>query len=84
MLQACEDSQEVPVLNVEDVWQHSQGPTSLVELAMEQKATNVALVQHHYFLCLILHAMLVLGLKSVKPLSLFDSKVRWSVLLIWV
>lgn len=74
IIQAGEDTQEVPVLNVEDVWQHTQGPTSLVELAMEQKATNVALVKHHYYLCLILHAMLVLALKSVKPLSLFDSK----------
>ncbi|KAI0237109.1 Rab3 GTPase-activating protein non-catalytic subunit [Lamellibrachia satsuma] len=74
IIQAGEDTQEVPVLNVEDVWQHTQGPTSLVELAMEQKATNVALVEHHYYLCLILHSVLVLCLKSVKPLSLFDSK----------
>ena len=64
------------MLNIEDVWQHTQGPTSLVELAMEQKATNVALVQHHHYLCLILHSMLVLSLKSVKPMSLFDTKVR--------
>ena len=81
MLQAGEDTQEVPVLNVEDVWQHTQGPTSLVELAMEQKATNVALVEHHYYLCLILHSVLVLCLKSVKPLSLFDSKVLCLLLL---
>ena len=67
-------------MNIEDVWQHTQGPTSLVELAMEQKATNVALVQHHHYLCLILHSMLVLSLKSVKPMSLFDTKVRYLVL----
>jgi Rab3 GTPase-activating protein non-catalytic subunit len=60
---------------MEDLWQNVQGPTSLVELAVEQKEANVQLIEHHYVLCVLLHAILVFSLKSVKPMSLFDTKV---------
>ena len=63
------------MLTAEDVWQNVQGPTSLVELAVEQKETNVELVSHHFCLCVLLHAVLALAMKNIKPLSLFDSKV---------
>jgi len=65
----------VPVFLVEDLWQNVQGPTSLVELAVEQKEANVQLVEHHYLLCALLHAILVFAMKSVKPMYLFDTKV---------
>ena len=97
------------MLNVEDLWHHVQGPTSLAELAVEQKPCNVPLVMHHYTLCVLMYAVLgktcnfrrlvnvltacglnslsypviivffvsiAFSLKSVKPLSLFDTKGR--------
>jgi len=67
--------QEVPLFLVEDIWQSVQGPTSLVELAVEQKEANTDLVEHHYVFCALLHAVLVFSLKSIKPLSLYDTKV---------
>ena len=74
---------EMPVFLVEDVWQAVQGPTTLVEIAVEQKEANAGLVEHHYVFCTLLHAILVYSLKSIKPLSLYDTKVliRISVLL---
>lgn len=75
VIQASIDSHEVPVFKVEDLWQAVQGPTSLVELAIEQKEANIELVEHHYALCVILHAAFVFSLKAVKPLSMFDTKV---------
>lgn len=60
---------------IEDLWQDVSGPTSLVELAAEQKSTNEELVEHHLSLCVILHAITTFRMKSVKPLSLFDAKV---------
>jgi len=69
------DMHEMPVFLVEDIWQAVQGPTTLVELAVEQKEANTRLVEHHYVFCILLHAILVYSLKSVKPLSLYDTKV---------
>ena len=63
------------VFQTEDLWQGVAGPTSLVELAAEQKPTNEELVEHHYSLCVLLHATLAFNLRAVKPLSLFDTKV---------
>ena len=82
-LQACEDSKEVAIVNVEDLWQNVQGPTSLAELALEQKPANLELVEHHFSLCVMLHAILNFNMKSVRPLSLFDSKV-WLNLVCYV
>jgi len=75
VIQASIDSHEVPVFKVEDLGQAGQGPTSLVELAIGQKGANIELVEHHYALCVILHAAFVFSLKAVKPLSMFDTKV---------
>lgn len=63
------------MLNVEDLWQHISGSSSLAELALEQKASNVELVEHHYYLTISMHAILTFGMKSTRPLSLFDTKV---------
>ncbi len=66
----------MPVFKQEDVWcSAAQGITALCDLSTEQKDSNHELVQHHYTLVTILHAILVFSLKSVKPLSLFDTKV---------
>ena len=71
----CE-SNEVPVFNLEPLWIETKGTVSLVELAIDQKATNYMLLKHHHHLALLMHAVLVFGLKSVKVMSLFDNKVR--------
>ncbi|XP_041353023.1 rab3 GTPase-activating protein non-catalytic subunit-like isoform X2 [Gigantopelta aegis] len=65
---------EVPVFNLEPIWQHIHGPASLGELAVDQKPVNYHLTRHHYHLAVIVHAILVFNMKSVKVLSLFDSK----------
>ncbi|XP_061163319.1 rab3 GTPase-activating protein non-catalytic subunit-like isoform X1 [Saccostrea echinata] len=65
---------EVPVFNIEPVWQMVRGPSSLVEQAIEQKMTNYGLLSHHYHLAVIMSAVLTFNMKSAKVLSLFDSK----------
>ena len=70
----------MPVFKQEDVWcSSSHGVTALCDLSTEQKDSNLELVQHHYTLVVILYAILVFSLKSVKPLSLFDTKVSMCV-----
>lgn len=64
-----------PELSVEEAWCGAEGPASIAELALEQKAPHYPLVQHHCLLASLLHAAMTFSLK-VKPLSLFDSKVR--------
>ncbi|XP_021378713.1 rab3 GTPase-activating protein non-catalytic subunit-like isoform X1 [Mizuhopecten yessoensis] len=76
----CE-ANEVPVFNIEHLWQDVRGPASLVELAIDQKSTNYGLLRLHYQLAVMMHAMLVFGMKSVKVLSLFDSKGKSSLFL---
>ncbi|GFO27486.1 Rab3 GTPase-activating protein non-catalytic subunit-like [Plakobranchus ocellatus] len=71
----CE-AHEVPVYNLEPAWQKMDGPTSLIELAVDQKATNYGLLRVHFHLFKIMSAVLSLGMKSVKVLSLFDNKGR--------
>ncbi|GFS02472.1 rab3 GTPase-activating protein non-catalytic subunit-like [Elysia marginata] len=71
----CE-AHEVPVYNLEPAWQKVEGPTSLVELAVDQKATNYGLLRLHFHLLKIMSAVLALGIKPVKVLSLFDNKGR--------
>jgi len=73
---------ETPLFLVEDIWQTVQGPTSLVELAIEQKEANIELVEHHYIFCVLLHAILAFSLKSIKLLSLYDTKVFNSIALL--
>lgn len=68
------DEVQVPVLDTEDAWLSVEGPTSIVELALEQKPIHYPLVEHHSILCSILYAAMSFSLKSVKPLALFDSK----------
>ncbi|XP_011896044.1 PREDICTED: rab3 GTPase-activating protein non-catalytic subunit isoform X3 [Cercocebus atys] len=68
------DEIQVPVLDTEDAWLSVEGPISIVELALEQKHIHYPLVEHHSILCSILYAVMRFSLKSVKPLSLFDSK----------
>uniref|UniRef100_A0A8I3Q1Y7 RAB3 GTPase activating non-catalytic protein subunit 2 n=1 Tax=Canis lupus familiaris TaxID=9615 RepID=A0A8I3Q1Y7_CANLF len=68
------DEMQVPVLDTEDAWLSVEGPISIVELALEQKHIHYPLVEHHSVLCSILYAVMRFSLKTVKPLSLFDSK----------
>uniref|UniRef100_A0A8C5X7B1 RAB3 GTPase activating non-catalytic protein subunit 2 n=1 Tax=Malurus cyaneus samueli TaxID=2593467 RepID=A0A8C5X7B1_9PASS len=68
------DEMQAPVLDTEDAWVSVEGPVSIVELALEQKRIHYPLVEHQFVLCTILYAIMRLSLKSVKPLSLFDSK----------
>uniref|UniRef100_A0A8B9SR58 RAB3 GTPase activating non-catalytic protein subunit 2 n=1 Tax=Anas platyrhynchos TaxID=8839 RepID=A0A8B9SR58_ANAPL len=65
---------QAPVLDTEDAWMSVEGPVSIVELALEQKRIHYPLVEHQFVLCTILYAIMRFSLKSVKPLSLFDSK----------
>lgn len=69
------DEMQAPVLDTEDAWMSVEGPVSIVELALEQKRIHYPLVEHQFVLCMILYAIMRFSLKSVKPLSLFDSKV---------
>ncbi|XP_072503902.1 rab3 GTPase-activating protein non-catalytic subunit [Notamacropus eugenii] len=68
------DEMQVPVLDTEDAWVSVEGPISIVELALEQKHIHYPLVEHHSVLCSVLYGIMRFSLKSVKPLSLFDSK----------
>ncbi|OXB68300.1 hypothetical protein ASZ78_015240 [Callipepla squamata] len=68
------DEMPAPVLDTEDAWVSVEGPVSIVELALEQKRIHYPLVEHQFVLCTVLYAIMRFSLKSVKPLSLFDSK----------
>uniref|UniRef100_A0A8C4V4C0 RAB3 GTPase activating non-catalytic protein subunit 2 n=1 Tax=Falco tinnunculus TaxID=100819 RepID=A0A8C4V4C0_FALTI len=68
------DEMQAPVLDTEDAWVSVEGPVSIVELALEQKRIHYPLAEHQFVLCTILYAIMRFSLKSVKPLSLFDSK----------
>lgn len=70
-----QERHEAVVVQTEDLWQAVSGPTSLVELAAEQKLSTEELLEHHLSLCVIMHAILVFNIKGVKPMSLFDAKV---------
>ncbi|XP_062980165.1 rab3 GTPase-activating protein non-catalytic subunit [Elgaria multicarinata webbii] len=68
------DEMQLPVLDTEDAWVSVEGQISLVELALEQKHIHYPLVEHQSVLCTLLYGIMKFSLKSVKPLSLFDSK----------
>ncbi|XP_017668307.1 PREDICTED: rab3 GTPase-activating protein non-catalytic subunit isoform X4 [Lepidothrix coronata] len=68
------DEMQAPVLDTEDAWVSVEGPVSIVELALEQKRIHYPLVEHQFVLCTVLYAIMRFSLKSVKPLTLFDSK----------
>ena len=64
------------MFRTEELWQGASGPTALVELANDQASSNEQLIRHHYYLAVIMYAVMTFTMKSVKPLSLFDTKVR--------
>ncbi|XP_077865067.1 rab3 GTPase-activating protein non-catalytic subunit-like, partial [Saccoglossus kowalevskii] len=66
----------VPTFEIEDNWEKIEGPTSIAELAIDQPLCNYALVDLHKQLCTILNSVLAFYMRSVKPLSLFNSKGR--------
>ncbi|XP_070571342.1 rab3 GTPase-activating protein non-catalytic subunit-like [Ptychodera flava] len=70
------EASAVPAFSIEDTWQKISGPTSIAELAIDQPQCNYPLVDLHRQLCTIMHAVMVFGMRSVKPMSLFDSKGR--------
>jgi len=51
------------------------GSISLVELAIDQKATNYGLLTVYRQLALLMNAVILFNMKPIKPLSMFDSKV---------
>ncbi|MCJ8736481.1 hypothetical protein PDJAM_G00013040 [Pangasius djambal] len=63
----------VPEVCVEEVWGGAEGPASIAELALQQRAVHYPLVQHHCLLASLLHAAMSFSLR-LKPLSLFDTK----------
>ncbi|KAK3563420.1 hypothetical protein QTP86_027791 [Hemibagrus guttatus] len=67
--------EEASVLDVcvEEVWGGTEGPASIAELALQQRAVHYPLVQHHCLLASLLHAAMSFSLR-LKPLSLFDTK----------
>ncbi|KAL3873895.1 hypothetical protein ACJMK2_036974 [Sinanodonta woodiana] len=76
MMEANCEINEVPVFNIEHAWHNGKGSVSLVELAIDKKVTNYHLIRHHYHLALMMHAILIFRIKSLKVLSLFDSRGR--------
>ncbi|KAK7502781.1 hypothetical protein BaRGS_00006031 [Batillaria attramentaria] len=74
----CE-ANEVPVFNIELIWQSVRGPASLGELAVDAKVTNYGLVRLHWHLGVLMHAVLVFGIRGIKVLSLFDRKGQAAV-----
>ncbi|XP_078085888.1 rab3 GTPase-activating protein non-catalytic subunit isoform X2 [Mustelus asterias] len=68
------DEMKEPFLDIEDTWSSVEGQTSIVDLALEQRHVHYPLVQHHYILSVIMHGIMLFGMKSVKIFSLFDSK----------
>ncbi|XP_072121177.1 rab3 GTPase-activating protein non-catalytic subunit isoform X1 [Mobula birostris] len=68
------DEMKEPFLEIEDTWSAIEGPTSIVDLALEQRHVHYPLAQHHYILTVIMHGIMLFGIKSVKIFSLFDSK----------
>lgn len=76
IMEANCESNEVPVFNLEPLWSEVKGTVSLVELAIDQKTTNYMLLKHHHHLAVLMEAVVEFSLKSVKVISLFDSKVR--------
>uniref|UniRef100_T1IPV9 Rab3-GAP regulatory subunit N-terminal domain-containing protein n=1 Tax=Strigamia maritima TaxID=126957 RepID=T1IPV9_STRMM len=68
------ESESAPVFDYEDLWQSTQGPNPLVELAINQKAANYSLLCHHYQLALSMQMMVTFGIKSVRLISLYDTK----------
>ncbi|XP_029449028.1 rab3 GTPase-activating protein non-catalytic subunit isoform X2 [Rhinatrema bivittatum] len=68
------DEMQAPLLDTEDVWMSVEGPSSIVEIALEQKHIHYPLVEHHSVLSSVLYGIMRFSLKSVKPLALFDSK----------
>ncbi|KAK3599646.1 hypothetical protein CHS0354_029108 [Potamilus streckersoni] len=76
MMEANCEMNEVPVFNIEHAWHYGKGSVSLVELAVDKKVTNYHLIKHHHHLALMMHAILILKIKSWKVLSLFDTRGR--------
>ncbi|XP_030854258.1 rab3 GTPase-activating protein non-catalytic subunit isoform X1 [Strongylocentrotus purpuratus] len=70
------ESSLTPIFDVEDLWQHIQGPAPLVELAVNQTLPNHSLVDVHKQLCTIMHAVMTFSIKSVKVLQFFDYKTK--------
>jgi len=70
---------EVITLETEDFWHAGETSTrSLIDEVQEQPKTNAPLVKLHAKLVTVLWIIMGLEMKSVKPLSLFDTKSKES------
>ncbi|XP_045164449.2 rab3 GTPase-activating protein non-catalytic subunit-like [Mercenaria mercenaria] len=74
IMEANCETNEVPVFNIEPLWNTVKGTVSLVELAIDQKATNYGLLKLHHQLAVVINAVITFNIKPIKVLSLFDSK----------
>lgn len=67
----------VPISGTDRLWNNcDQGPAPLTELALNEKATNSALVDCHHQLALVMYMLVTFQTKKTKPLSLFGTEVR--------
>ncbi|MBN3305707.1 RBGPR protein, partial [Amia calva] len=71
---AGRDEVPPPALSVEEVWGGVEGPSSMLELALEQRSVHYPLVQHHALLAALLFAAMTFNIRPARPLGLFDSK----------
>ncbi|XP_077528951.1 rab3 GTPase activating protein isoform X2 [Haemaphysalis longicornis] len=81
------EAESLPVLPHEPLWEDGvvpqEGhacsplrPQSLVGHALGQRPPNLASVRHHQLLATVVHVVVLFGMRSVRPLSLFTPTVR--------
>lgn len=85
------EAESLPVLPQEPLWadvglreesssssssSSSLRPQSLVGHALGQRPPNLASVRHHQLLATVAHVVVLFGMRSVRPLSLFTPTVR--------
>ncbi|XP_062505544.1 rab3 GTPase-activating protein non-catalytic subunit-like isoform X2 [Corticium candelabrum] len=78
---ASVESVSSQIFQAEQLWPSNKMMEVKLETGLWRKVTcetrpGVSLIKHHYVLCLILHAVTSLSIKSIKPLSLFNSRVN--------
>nr|XP_054933764.1 rab3 GTPase-activating protein non-catalytic subunit-like isoform X2 [Dermacentor andersoni] len=75
------EAETLPVLpQGEPLWegapQDASRPQSLVAHALGQRVPNMASVRHHQLLATVVQVVVLFGMRSVRPLSLFTPTVR--------
>ncbi|XP_077493828.1 rab3 GTPase activating protein isoform X4 [Amblyomma americanum] len=74
------EAETLPVLPQEPLWEGAprdpSRPQSLVAHALGQRPPNMASVRHHQLLATVVQVVVLFGMRSVRPLSLFTPTVR--------